>query len=488
MGRRTIILFFLTSCLFNHNIKGQVLKNTRYDIEASAFLSTSDQLPFLIRSNQSGEVPLRSQFFQLSIEAHKEYDSLYTRNGDLNKFSFGYGSRAVVNVGKVNEFKLTEGYLSVRFKALDFYIGRKRETFGLVDSSLSLGSYVWSSNAQPLPKAQISTPSYIQVFKGRAIYLKLGMAHGWFGSSGRTKDFFLHQKWIYGRIGKPKSKLKLYGGLNHNVQWGGYDPIGNISYPNNFYAFFYSVLPLKKISKRAAKGFTIQDKLNRVGNHLGSIDLAIKKEFSKFSIYIYRQSFYEQGGALLRLANIEDGLNGLSVSFKGKTNDLRLNQLNFEFFYSKDQGRTPFFSKKNVNYELENYFIHNLYKDGWSYKGNIIGTPLITTEETTKANLPNFNLFINNNRVKSFQLSIEMNYKNWYNLEFRSVYSSNNGILGSNRIPVLSESTNYSQFSFLFQNSFQLNKNQSLRVTLSCDKGELYHNSLGLRLSYQKRM
>ena len=56
-------------------------------------------------------------------------------------------------------------------------------------------------------------------------------------------------------------------------------------------------------------------KKTRIGNHIGSIDLGLEYEFDKTRLLIYRQNFYE-GGALSQLANIQDGLNGISITNK----------------------------------------------------------------------------------------------------------------------------------------------------------------------------
>ena len=61
--------------------------------------------------------------------------------------------------------------------------------------------------------------------------------------------------------------------------------------------------------KRYNNGFI---EATRLGNHIGSVDLGLEYEFDKIKLLIYRQNFYE-AGALAYLANIQDGLNGISI-------------------------------------------------------------------------------------------------------------------------------------------------------------------------------
>ena len=96
----------------------------RIEVEAGTFLSTSASNPFWIRSNQFGEVPLESQGFTVRAQAKKEYAPRSATDKKQNRFSYGYGIRAVVNAGTVNqpddlppspgiEFKRTIPYFSV---------------------------------------------------------------------------------------------------------------------------------------------------------------------------------------------------------------------------------------------------------------------------------------------------------------------------------------------------------------------------------------
>ena len=126
----------------------------------------------------------------------------------------------------------------------------------------------------------------------------------------RRLKSYLHQKSLYGRFGKPSWRLKLYGGFNHQVVWGNEQDYYNDDYTLSPIETYFYVITGKKYSNGI-----IQDE--RQGNHLGSIDIGFEYEFDKVKLLLYRQNFYE-AGALAHLANIQDGLNGISLENQTK--------------------------------------------------------------------------------------------------------------------------------------------------------------------------
>ncbi len=378
------VLFALTINL-NVSFSQNIFSNTKYQVETGTYLSSSGTTPFWMRSNQYGIVPLEAQFATFRGAAHKEYDSTQNENQKLGRFGIGYGAWAVANVGKVNQVLLPEAYVKVRYGAFEFYGGRRKEVVGLADTTLTSGSYIWSGNALPMPKLQISIPNYTSIIGRGLISIKGAYAHGWFGSSDSTKNFFLHQKYIYGRIGKPNWKIKLYAGFNHQVQWGGgpHKPYveaqtGKIitNYGNDFNTYLNVVtgVSLNKNGNGASKdGIPLNDAWNRSGNHLGSVDIATEINFNKFDLLIYRQSFYDDG-SLFYLNNITDGLFGISL--KRKNVNTGLIKFTFEYLDTRSQGGSG--GSESTIPQIrggDNYFNNSFYQ--WIYKENTVGTPLI---------------------------------------------------------------------------------------------------------------
>lgn len=499
------LLYFLNTYIFLNllfiNSEAQnSLFPTKKEVSIGTYLSTSGQNPFWLRSNQYGTVPLESQTLNLSASFHKEFDSTKISLNKLQKLGFGYGINPVVIVGKVNKVLLPEAYIKTRLGAFEFYAGRRREIVGLVDTTLTSGSYIWSGNALPIPKLQISIPNYTSIIGKGLLSIKGAFAHGWFGTQGVIKNYYLHQKYLYGRVGKPSWKVKFYGGINHQVQWGG--EIKNLSYknvlntfredgtlPNSFNDFVrittgVSVGQLRIDGKIDTTQFSSFDLYNRSGNHLGSVDIAIELDFKKINLLIYRQSIYEDG-SLYHMNNITDGILGIGLKLKKNS---AFKKVVFEVVNTKNQGGT--FDPRPWIQGNDNYFNHGQYLNGWSYNNSVIGTPLISFDETTSKNLPRIEIInnslsytttrINNNRVFAFNLSAFLSYKR-FSIASKYIYSINRGTFTEAFPP------HTNQNSILIQiNHSLLKKNLSQSLCISIDNGNLFNNTLGFFYTIKK--
>lgn len=469
-----------------------ITQNIRYELESGIYLSTSGQNPFWLRSNQYGIVPLESQFLTLRGAARKEYDSTKNEQNKQKRFSYGYGLNTVVNVGKANQIILPEAYLKVRYGAFELYGGRKREIIGLVDTMLTSGSYIWSGNALPMPKLQISIPNYVSIIGKGLVSIKGAYSHGWFGSSDSTRNFFLHQKYLYGRIGKPNWKIKMYAGFNHQVQWGGRPTKPYIeketgklitNYGNDFNSYLSVISGIslnRNFDGLSKNGIPINDALNRAGNHLGSIDIATEINFNKFDILLYRQSIYEDG-SLYYLGNITDGL--LGVSFKRKRTKSGLLKFVFEYINTNNQGG-PGGNGTTIPQirGSDNYFNNSFYH--WVYSSNTIGTPLLMPlNEIQKEIFPNYSItskavpqsYIVNNHVSGMYLAVSFVVKN--KLFITKLSQTNNAV---EFVPI-----KLSQFSALQVIQFKF-KQYFVNSEISFDSNALFKKNVGVGLSLKR--
>ncbi|MBD2700713.1 hypothetical protein IC229_08700 [Spirosoma sp. BT702] len=393
-------------------------RKIRYEVEAGTYLSSTSTNPFWIRSNQYGEIPLESQGFTLRAQIQKEYDPYLSSKKGKGKFSYGYGARAVLNAGRINQVLISELYGKLRYGAVELSAGRRRGIIGLVDSTLSSGSYIWSGNALPMPKVEISIPNYMPLFKNGLIAVKGNYAHGWFGRNDSLDNSYLHQKSLYIRLGKPSWRFKVYGGFNHQVQWGGrllYNRVDNgvkiTRYGTDWETYLYVVngkslytLDTLVVQNGAASA----EGGNRVGNHLGSLDLGLEYESENSRWLFYRQSFYE-AGALFYLNNVADGLNG--ISFVRKNAQFGIIRVVFEYLQTSSQGGSISSGRTSISQlrGAEDYFNNGRYIDGWVYKGQTIGTPYIMPLRYTSGlpqNLDSNPNRIVNNRVEVYTLGI----------------------------------------------------------------------------------
>ena len=196
---QSLRLIFICGFLVSGSVFGQGIS---YKIQSGVYYSNHGETPFALRANQYGTVPYESQFFTVQGSLQKEYNWMNVRSADSvarykRKLSFGYGVNLIANTGKVNQVLLPEAYLKVSYRFLEFYAGRRKEIFGIVDSTLSSGSYTWSGNTLPMPKLQLSTIGYVPIGKNKLFSINTGYAHGWFDNRTAIKNSYLHQKWFY---------------------------------------------------------------------------------------------------------------------------------------------------------------------------------------------------------------------------------------------------------------------------------------------------
>ncbi len=468
----------------------------------NSFFSNGPNLPFYLTSNRFGEIQRHAPSIQFIGEIQHEYDSLYNSDRKLKGFNFGYGLRSVLNVNKTTDIRLSEGFIKARFKTFEIYAGRRREIIGLVDSTLSSGSYIWSGNALPIPKIQISIPNYTSITKGGLLSIKGSFNHGWFGSTDSVQNYYLHQKTFYARLGKPKWRVKFYAGLNHQVQWGGrptvpfYDKKTDqtiTKFPSDLSTYFKVVTGLslnRKLDAGTIKdGIPYNEAFNRAGNHLGTIDLAMEYQSFVGTLLIYRQSIYEDG-SLYYLNNITDGLLGISFRpmNRNKKNSIFLKRINIEYLNTSNQG--GFIGSGgalgNINQlrGQDNYFNNSLYEDGFTYRNLSIGTPFIMPFSYYESVFPvrqgktNQNYLLNN-RIKAIYLASQFNLSSKLELNLRYSRTLNLG--------------NYSSSVSLRQNSAAvrasyLRKDWRLLIELSLDEGNLLTKSFGSMISLQKKI
>ncbi|RYU94358.1 capsule assembly Wzi family protein [Emticicia agri] len=485
---KAIFLFFISSsCVLGQSF----FEKIKYQAEAGVYLSTSGKTPFLTRANQYGIVPLESSVVAIKGGIYKDYDSTFNSNNQLHKFGFGFGVNAIGNVGKVNEVLLPEAYLKVRYGAFELSAGRKREIIGLVDTVLTMGSYIWSGNALPIPKVQISIPNYVPIL-GKGLLSIKGLYSDGFFDNGAIRNFYLHQKNLYARIGKPNWKIKIYSGFNHQVQWGGKPATPYIdkttgllvtTFPSDFNTYLKVVAgtSLNKGDNGVGTGIPVNEAMNRAGNHLGTIDIATEINFKKFDIFLYRQNIYEDG-SLFYLNNISDGLTG--ISFRRKNAVKGIVRVCFEYLHTTNQGGSLQDRYDDIPQlrGADNYFNNGVYTDGWTYGGNTIGTPLLTpinsVDKKLLANkdLEKYSTYYILNRVEAFSLAIEGKGKN-INYYTKLIFNKN---LGTYQVPI-----NAKQFSFLYKVKYNFPQ-FSLISYLSFDEGTLFPSSLGGYLGIQR--
>lgn len=379
----SIIILFLgiSTCSFGQDTIKVVRKNY---VESGVLVASSSQTPFWLRANALGVVPNTGTNFTLRGGLYQEYA---TKNSKIKRYNWGYGLNTVANINQGGvDFILPEAYIKAKAGIFEIWAGRRQEVMGLSDSSgIGTGPITLSGNAIPMPKVQFLTPNWVNLgFKG-LFAAKVSYAHGWF-DDGIVENYFLHQKSFYGRIGRPKAKFKFYGGLTHNVQWGGVRTLPNGKKEYNyadFPAYISVVIPMK--DKPWLNGVDISKYLGndieyQFGNHSGSFDLGFEITGKNRRAFIYKQAPFEYLATNSGVTEFEDGLYGVKITnFKNEI----VKEFAFEMLYTLNQSRyvSGFFKLIGLSPERwegdDKYFNHGQYTDGFVYKGNVISTPFI---------------------------------------------------------------------------------------------------------------
>jgi Capsule assembly protein Wzi len=485
-----IILLMLCTVWCSEPLFAQKNKKAKYSVELGGFYSINNTIPFWLRSNQFGAFPNTDNtvLFRQNLESRKDTSKA--------NFKTSYCFDMVLFVGSQAKIVIPEAYYRVDYKKFAFTAGRKKQVHGLVDSTLSSGSITWSGNSLPLPEIQLSVPEYTKVlfpflsFKGH-------FSHAWFGNQTSVKGYYLHQKSLYGRIGRPNSKVKLYGGILHHAQWGGTPKYGipdwdtryvNGKFPTGWYVYRNILLPFSNPSNDSLvnPNTSPYDYENRYGNHLGQIDMGGELNLKRLKMLFYKQIIFETGQTFSSLTNIDDGLYGISISSLNP--ESRINKVVFEFLHTTNQGiyRSGFlrligFQGKHYGRNQNFYFNHGQYFEGWSYNGLTIGSPfLIPNPDIRYENKDNglIQLYANNNNIKAGYIGMT-NKLNTIRLESRLSFSRNYGT-GNNPLKA-------DQFSIATKAAIPAPKLKGIvNVGVGIEQGDLIYDNYGAFVSFKK--
>jgi hypothetical protein len=491
MSNKSTTLAVLFCLLVNTIVVAQE-SNYNFTVQTLGGYTTPGVVPFWLRSNQFGSVPLDGASLSLIGAARKDYDLT-----DSRLFDWGASIEGRANIGQGTELSLIEAYGKVRLSIFELRAGRSKEIMGICDTLLTSGSFSVSGNNLGIPKIEVSVPEFSALpWFGELFAFKGNLAHGWMGQFKVRKDggnedtllvkTFLHQKSLYGRFGKPSWKLKLYGGFNHQVMWGHEQESFSTDFTLSTLETYLYVL----IGKRFNNG-SIQ--ATRPGNHVGSLDVGIEYTFPKFKLFVYRQNFYEAGG-LAHLSNIQDGLNGISIEKLPDIHDNRVwEKITFELLYTKNQAWDLWLPETSNRYE--NYYNHYIYINGWSYRGDQLGTPFISSKKDIRDELASAPVdYYANNRLLAFNLGCQGRVKE---IEYilKASWSKNFGTYvttDEEQSPIISNPLLYGIFGVQEQFSTYLALNRYLRNHYSVgligafDTGDLLYNSFGAFLTVSK--
>lgn len=483
------VLQIISILVIPQPLRAQLLRTPQhYEAEIGGYVASENRTPFWQQANQFGIVPPKTPLLSARVAAFANYD---TARINARKIDFGYGIRAIGNVGPAGNLLLPELYAKARYRALELSIGRRQEILGLADTTLSSGSYSWSGNALPLPKIQLAVPVFtaVPLTKGWVSFMG-SFAHGYMNPTGFVNHSMLHQKTLYLRLGRKQDIVRVYGGFTHQAIWGG--KIDNLALINNpdvakenqlpskFRDYVYVVTGLRLPGPDDNQRLTNFDYTNRIGNHLGNIDVGAEIDLVRYSLFLYRQSFFDDG-SLYYLLNVADGLNGIRL--RRNNPDALVRDLLIEYLNTTSQGSSEFVIDDPLRRGRDNYFNHSQFRDGWSYKQRGIGTPFITPALGPGGEWP-YGTFTNNNRVRVTHIGLagSLPTAGWLFFAHRVQYQAKFSMSRNYGTYDTAFPTPLNQFSGIIHFTAPINTLNGLllKTSVAVDAGQLYSNNIGL--------
>ena len=334
-------------------------KDVSYIIHSSTGLSSDTTLPFWLVANQFGGLP-DSDYGLLNTTIFKDYDTPDTL------FDISYKASATGFIAQENKFLLNELYLSIRFKNIVLDLGAKNDAVLWNNLSSSNGSIIKSINARALPGINIKTNNFITLpFAKSWLEVKGNFAHYFMNDTRFVDNTNLHHKSLYLKTTLSPT-FEIIAGLDHYAQWGGISPQYGAQ-PKSFKDYVRIIF-----GAEGGDNALETDQNNALGNHLGAYLLQFNYNKKNIGLnFYYSHPFEDTSGR--EMSNWQDGLYGLFVDFK--KNKSIVNSVLLEFTYTKNMSNIP---RSDVG--PDNYFNNGIYKSGWTYHGNTIGSPYFTTK------------------------------------------------------------------------------------------------------------
>ncbi len=462
-------LFFL---LFTSSTLFAQTPTLQYRVEALTLHNSSTHPAFWAISNKQGIYSNKRDNYLIRAGVFKEYDSL-----KKSKLNYAYGLDVYARYDVSNTIHLQQAYLKLKFHFITLQGGMLEEKFGNQDSLLSSGGLLWSGNAAPMPKIGVGIMDYRTVpFSFGLVEIKGAIAHSWFDNkTSYVKDAWLHHKYAYLRLGG-KLPVKIHGGLQHFVQWGGISPKwGRL--PSSFNDFIIVATGKQVDGDTLLAGDNqalFNEYSNRIGNHIASRNFGMNIDLKKINIDLYYQTFIEDNSGK-KWQNAEDGLWGISIQLR---KNKWLNRIVYEYLYSYDQASDILYDTFYLN---NNYFNNGVYQTGWSHKGYGIGTPLITSPVFTDNYGPQSGF--KNNMVESHHIGLAGKFSGYSDYVLLFTYSINGGTIYK---PYPNKKESY-HFYAGYTHTFK--KVQGLKASLvyALDRGDMYGSNEAVLLSIAKK-
>ncbi|GGW22094.1 hypothetical protein GCM10007383_01480 [Arenibacter certesii] len=280
--------------------------------------------------------------------------------GNYGRLTLGGSAFYTVNHEHPNIAAFNQYYGEYQFRKVSLTLGAKQRPEKQMGLSSVGGDIIWSNNARAIPGLELTTATPIKI--SNVLSLDATLGHYLQNDDRYVQNARVHYKQVTFNFNTSQNSV-LSVGIHNYAQWGGISTsIGK--QPDSFKDYLRVVFGHSGTSEAS-----VNDQINALGNHLGSYHVEYKYQFkNKDKLHLYYQSIFEDTSGR-ELENFPDGVWGV---FWSSPKNSFIKGLLYEYQHTLSQsGLSPIRGG-------DNYFSNSIYRSGWTYFGEAIGTPFIT--------------------------------------------------------------------------------------------------------------
>ncbi|WP_171594508.1 capsule assembly Wzi family protein [Marinifilum caeruleilacunae] len=445
-------------------------KSLNYEVSASAYLSSEDNLPFWLVSNQNGRVPNENALVT-DFSLHNSFSKK-----DAKQLDYEFGLTATGSIADETDVILSQAYARFSWKKVLLSVGSRYEDAQFGNLSATNGNLFLSNNARAIPRISVGSHGYWKVpFAEDWLAVKGMYSEGIMFDDRYVDNTRVHYKNAYIRLGGDR-RFNLEVGFQHYAQWGGTSSnpeIGELPSDLENYARM-------TIGKGTAEDEVYGEWENSYGNHLGGWDIHLYYKTEEVEWELYRQTMFEDHSGIY--ITRPDGVTGLYAKFKGDKNWITAAM--YENYYTKYQsGSTPG-GVTNPDGGLytgrDNYFNNYIYKSGWTHHGRTLGLPFFIP---AAENEDGHTLGVINNRIVAHHFGVKGYLFNKIPYRTLLTYSQNWGRYSAPLAGGMKEQVSALLELHLPEKTLPV----ELSFSISMDQGELYKDNVGCFLRIYKK-
>jgi hypothetical protein len=352
----TIIIFFCLLTAVAQPSEGIYIGNTLLAGDGAG-------LPLWLKANQSGRVKAEGAFLHLT--------EVYAGQ---KKPGWFWGVHMVAGLGASKYLQMNQAFAGFSFKGWEMAGGRMADSVRFSGLSSTNGNLARSLNARPYPELRVSSGGYRPVpFTEGLLRFSFTYGEGLLGDRRYVQNTRLHRKSFH-LMTQPSPSLTVKAGFEHFVMWGGVSSSKDIGQlPQNFSSY------LRYVSgSMGDDSFPLTDRMNVAGNQLGTWQLEIEAIMNHTTAtFFLNHPFEDFSGVNWR--NWPDNLLGVHLHVKGRK---FVSAFLYEFTDTRQQSiRDSLYAwdeesgQWGMN-EYDSYFNHGVYRSGYTYHRQMMGSPL----------------------------------------------------------------------------------------------------------------